>query len=307
MPLQIRLIDGSSFRDHRPTNQKLKVGLQISQLEHRAVKSILLHVQDDESLDSRLQTALSLARVSDGHLSCLHVTPIEAYVAFDTFSGVFVMQDIMESLDQHKADLRTRVENQLQKEDVRWDYQQTTGSVLNKIVSSAALADVVVTGREFHKQTHAMLPPSLLGDLLYRSRTPLVIPASNGVIGDPFGPVLIGWDGSYEAANAVRSAVGLLSLSSRVEISVVEEEPLKLFPATRLLEYLSRHEIHADLHVESAEEFPIPNVLVARAEAIKASYLVMGGYSRSRIGEYFFGGVTRRLLQDSPVALFIAR
>ncbi len=271
------------------------------------MKSILLHVQDDESLDSRLQTALSLTRASDGHLSCLHVTPIEAYVAFDTFGGVFVMQDIIESLDKHEANLRTRVEDQLEKEGVSWDYQQATGSALNKIVSSAALADVIVTGREFHKQTHAILPLSLLGDLLHRSRTPLVIPASNGVIGDPSGPVLIGWDGSYEAANAVRSSLGLLSLSSGVEISVVEEEPLKLFPATRLLEYLSRHEIHADLHVESAEKILIPDLLVARAEEIKASYLVMGGYGRSRVGEYFFGGVTRRLLQDSPVTLFIAR
>lgn len=271
------------------------------------MKSILLHVQDDESLNCRLETALALARASGGHLSCLHVTPIEAYVAFDTFGGVFVMQDIIESLDKHEADLRTRVEGHLQKEDVSWDYQQMTGSVLNKLVSYAALADVIVTSRESHKQTHAVRPLSLFGDLLHQSRTPLVIPASNGVICDPSGPVLIGWDGSYEAANAVRSAVSLLSLSSKVEILVVEEEDEKLFPATRVLEYLSRHGVHADLHIESAEKYRIPDVLIGRAEQIKASYLVIGGYGRSRVGEYLFGGVTRRLLQDSPVTLFISR
>jgi len=271
------------------------------------MKSILLHVQDDESLDNRLQTALALARASGGHLSCLHVTPIEAYVAFDTFGGVFVMQDIIESLCQHEADLRTRVEDQLQKEDVSWDYQQMTGSMLSTIVSHAALADVIITSREPHKQTHAVRSLGLFGDLLHRSRTPLVIPASSGVICDPLGPVLIGWNGSYEAANAVRSAIGLLSLSSKVEILVVEEEDEKLFPATRVLEYLSRHEIHADLHVERAEKYMIPDVLVARAEQIKASYLVIGGYGRSRVGEYLFGGVTRRLLQDTPVTLFISR
>lgn len=271
------------------------------------MKSILLHVQDDASVDSRLQTALSLTRASAGHLSCLHVTPIEAYVAFDAFGGLLVMRDIFKSLEEHEAELRARIEKQLGKEDVSWDYQQITGSVLNNIVSHAALADVVVTGREFHKQTHAILPLNLLGDLLHRSQTPLVIPASSGAIGDPTGPIVIAWDGSYEAANAARAAIGLLSRSSNVEILEVEGEPAKLFPATRLLEFLARHNIYANLHVESAEKDLIPNVLVARAEEIGAGYLVMGGYGRSRVGEYLFGGVTRQLLQESPVTLFIAR
>ena len=33
---------------------------------------------------------------------------------------------------------------------------------------------------------------------------------------------------------------------------------------------------------------------------------VMGGYSHSRAGEFMFGGVTRALLKDCPVALAMA-
>lgn len=269
------------------------------------MKSILLHVQDDESLDSRLQTALSLTRAASGHLSCLHVTPVEAYVAFDNFGGAFVMPDIIESLDKHEAGLRTRVEDHLRKEDVSWDYQQMTGSVLNKILSYAALADIIVTGRECRKQTHAISPLSLLGDLLYRSRTPLVIPASGGVISDPTGPVLVAWDGSYEAANAVRASLGLLQLASKVIIVRVSEKSEELFSDKLLLEYLSRHNIHAELRLETTEKDYVPAALVACTQLIGATYLVMGGYGRSRVGEFLFGGVTRTFLQDSPVALFI--
>ena len=39
------------------------------------VKTILLHVQNDKSLDSRVQTALALARSCEAHLSCVHITP----------------------------------------------------------------------------------------------------------------------------------------------------------------------------------------------------------------------------------------
>ena len=63
------------------------------------MKSILLHVQDDPSLDRRLDAALALARACGGHLGCLHVTPVEAYVAMDSFGGVFVMQEMLTAID----------------------------------------------------------------------------------------------------------------------------------------------------------------------------------------------------------------
>lgn len=79
---------------------------------------------------------------------------------------------------------------------------------------------------------------------------------------------------------------------------------------TALLEYLSRHGIHAEASVESSlpdwsEQFVVAALLAREAET-KASYMVMGGYSHSRIGEYLFGGVTRSLLYDCPLPLLIA-
>jgi len=47
-------------------------------------------------------------------------------------------------------------------------------------------------------------------------------------------------------------------------------------------------------------------MLVAKAVTLDAAYIVMGGYNHSRVGEYLFGGVTRTLLTDCAVPLFIA-
>jgi len=275
-------------------------------MEESAMKSILLHVQDDDSLDSRLQAALSLARAAEGHLRCLHVTPIEAYVAFDGFGGVFVMQDVMNGIDEHESQLRQRIEGQLAKEDVSWDYQQITGNIANVIVSRAALADVIVVGRDYHHDTHAVSPISLIGDLLQRSRTPLLVPPVSGATFDPTGPTVIAWDGGYEAANAVRGTLGLLKLASKVEVVRVDAEAEKMFPATELLEYLSRHGIHAELRVEAAADELVPAAILTCAEQIGATSLIMGGYGHSRIGELIFGGVTRTFLEKAPIALVIA-
>lgn len=50
----------------------------------------------------------------------------------------------------------------------------------------------------------------------------------------------------------------------------------------------------------------ISATLIARKTAVNAGYVVMGGYSHSRIGEYIFGGVTRTLLAGCAVPLVIA-
>ena len=41
------------------------------------MRSILLHIADDDSLDARTQVALDLARAFAGHVTCLHAVPYE--------------------------------------------------------------------------------------------------------------------------------------------------------------------------------------------------------------------------------------
>jgi len=275
------------------------------------LKSILLHVQDDASLDRQLETALSLARASSAHLSCIHVTPIQAFVAFDSFGGVFVMKDVMKAIDEQAMKLRSRLEAKLKAEDVSWDYEEITGDVPSQIINRAALADLVVSSREPRRQDFVGSAIGLLGDLLYRCRSPLFIPGDHSDAVDVAGIAVVAWDGSYEAANAVRSSVGLLKLAARVTVVQVAEEKGTAFPGTKMLEYLSRHGIHAELVIQDppggyANHETVAATLVSHARGLGAAYMVMGGYSHTRIGEYVFGGVTRTLLTECPVSLVVA-
>jgi nucleotide-binding universal stress UspA family protein len=289
------------------------------QLEARSsvassIKTILLHVLDDEFHDQRIECALSLARACSSHLSCLHITPIEAYVAFDKFGGIFVMNDVMNKIDQRDTELKSKIEKRLAREDVSWDYHQATASVAATLLGRAALADLVISARE--PPHHDYLAPTIgfLGELIDRSRTPLFVPSFPQESFDPAGTAIIAWDGSLEAANAVRSALGLLCLSSDVRVIQVREERAddrKIFPTTDVLEYLSRHGIHAQLNVVDAparhpNQEVVSGMIVAEALGSGAGYIVMGGYSHARIAEYVFGGVTRTLLKECPVALVIA-
>lgn len=277
------------------------------------IKTILFQVIDDEFHSQRLDAALDLARACSAHLSFLHVTPVEAYVALDTFGGVFVMNDILRALDERDVELQTKIEERLAKEDVSWDYEQVAGHVDSMVISRAALADLLITARNPVTQDFIGPTVGFLGDLLNRSRTPLFIFASPEGNFDPTGTALIAWNGSFEAANAVRSSVGLLRMASEVRVlQVLEKKPgAKQFPATKLLEYLSRQGVHAELATEPSPTGDLGHDMIAamiveQARGAGAAYIVMGGYSHTRIGEYVFGGVTRTLLNDCSFPLVIA-
>jgi len=275
------------------------------QVAGAAIKTILFHVHDDDSIMERLQVGLSLARACGAHLHCLHVTPIEAYTIVDSFGATFVNRDIVSAFEDEAAKLRQRIETQLGIEDVSWDYEEITGELMPHLVQSAALADILITGREPHEREFGGPAVTLVGDLLGQIRTPILITGDRMMDFDPFAPAVIAWNGSYEAANAVRAAVPLLKMASRVTVVQFSEERQRRFPSTLLVEYLSRHGIHAELESRTTSG-DIESALVNYAERHGASLIVMGGYGHSRAGEFLFGGVTRGLIKECPIALLMS-
>ncbi len=271
------------------------------------MKSVLLHVQNDENLDAKLQAALAIVRASEGHLSCFHVTPINAYVAFDGFGGPFVMTGVLDALQENEDKMRARIEGHLAHEDVSWDYAQITGEPTHAIVSKSALADLIVLGRSHHVGTSAYPGISMLGDILAATRSPILVQPAKQNSFDPLGPALVAWNGSFEAANALRFALPMLAMSSGVHILTIEDDKEYDFPSVSASEYLSRHGITSDLHVQKADKKSIADAIISAAGLLNASYVVMGGYGHSRAREYLFGGVTRNMLLHSPVPIFIAR
>jgi len=269
------------------------------------VKSILFHVHENERLEQRLQVTLSMARACSAHLQLLNVVPVEAYTIVDTYGGTVISADIVEALEEQAEKLQTRLEERLRKEDVSWDYQRLTSSLPAELLANAALSDLVVIGREPRNPDFTRTVAGITGSFVCHSRTPLFIPGNSETAGsDVTGTALIAWNGSFEAANAVRTCIGLLKLAADVRV-IRYTEAKDGFPSTKLLEYLSRHDIHAELD-ERAPGGDVAASLQAYAIASGASYILMGGYSHSRAGEFLLGGVTRDLLGECAVSLVMA-
>lgn len=270
--------------------------------------TILMHIQHDAAHEKRLEAALSLARACSAHLHCVHVTPIEAYVGFERLGGVLVMNDVMEAIQGQDEEIKRSLEAKLSGEDVTWDFVRVTGHIAPELVRRSALVDLIVTGREPNSDSPVPTTLPHLGELLFRARTPLYVPMTGPQPVHPTAKAVIAWDGSGEAADTVRQAMAFLKRAESVEVLTATEEGKEhRFPGTQLMKYLSRHGIHANLQTFEVAREEIGPVLSEIALELDASYLLMGGYNHSRLGEYLFGGVTRALLTDSPVPLIIGR
>ncbi|MFM7027074.1 MAG: universal stress protein [Chakrabartia sp.] len=270
------------------------------------MKSVLLHIYEDDGLEDRLSVALDICRAHDAHLSCIYVTPYAAYVGLDPVGGVFASGAVVESLRAAEDAVRAKVEARLSREDVRWDWQSYDGDPAQTIVSISSLADLVVLSQSGHSHGSLDAPLAIVDPVAVNAGCPVLVVPHGVTRFDATAPIVIGWNASEEAARAVREALPLLKLASAVTlVSIGEEE--EDYPQTEACTYLSHHGIKSDLQSFPAGAGLADAVLADVAAAQGAGAILIGAYGHSRLRETLLGGVTRRLVTSSPLPVLLGR
>jgi nucleotide-binding universal stress UspA family protein len=123
------------------------------------------------------------------------------------------------------------------------------------------------------------------------------------------GHVVIAWDGSREAARAVKDALPLLRRAGQVTVAAVADDPAtaqaQAEAVAGLQAYLGRHGIGAMARMEQSGEAVGP-VLLRVTRELGADMIVAGGYGHSRVRELVMGGTTRTLMRRAEVPLFLS-
>ncbi|MGZ8286204.1 MAG: universal stress protein [Allosphingosinicella sp.] len=266
------------------------------------MKNILLLIHDDSGQEARLQAALDVTRAVQGHLTCLDVSVVVPMVGANV--GVSGGAMLIEVERENETDNRSRTYPRLEKEDVSWSWADTTGYLEPALEAAADLADLIVVNRQLDAFP---LPDmrTLAAALVVKSGKPILAVPENVTGFKAGGNALVAWDGSREASEALSAAVTLLQLAGSVTIVEIEDGSVKS-GAEEAAAYLSRHGIHALIVRAATNGDDTGTVLLAKANSGKFDYLVMGGFGHSRFVEAVFGGVTRRLLTECQIPLFLA-
>ena len=145
-------------------------------------------------------------------------------------------------------------------------------------------------------------------DVLFDSGRPVLVVPPNG--GKPAPRrIAIAWDGSARAARSVNDALALLRAAELVVVVTIsgEKDLSHMAPGSDLATYLARHDVSdcklATLKAKQADVAARLRLFVAEEDI---DMIVMGAFVHSRFREAVLGGVTRSMLEDAPVPLFLA-
>ncbi len=211
------------------------------------MKTILFHVHDDDDHGARLGVALDLARQTGGQLQCVQVSAVEAYVG-DPYGGLFGMAALIDTIHDGDKALRQATECRLQQAGVAWEWRCHDGNAAETLIEAATLADLVVLGQPGSaSRRHGRQPLPVVGDVVMHTRCPVLMVPHGQAMLDLARPMVVAWNGSIEAAQALRLALPLLRRASAVHLVEVTDE-LHGHEAAEAKQWLARHGIAADIH-----------------------------------------------------------
>jgi nucleotide-binding universal stress UspA family protein len=274
------------------------------------IRSILLGVDGSEHSQTALELGIRWARQANALLVGIGVIdePAIRHAGAVPLGGGQFKKERDDTL-VHEATVR--IEQFLSRFAIRCADAGVACKVLEDVGAPAAHIaveaqrfDLILLGRKTHFASLVQdAPCPTLSQVLHASPRP-VVRAPETLDSD--GPIVIAYDGSLQAARTV-FAFAATGLGENREIHVVSLHQDRVEAARRgdrAIEYLAARGLPATLHADQCAGDEAERLLAA-AEKHRAGLLVMGAYGNSLVREFMFGSVTRAVLRDARLPLFL--
>ena len=173
------------------------------------------------------------------------------------------------------------------------------------VIRQARAADLLIIGPDRTGDSYRSLDPGSV--VIGAGRPVLLVPG--GIHSLEPRRILIAWKNTREARRAVWDALPLLVKAQEVIAMHVAEPDWQLETPSDLEDvarYLAQHQVKVTTRVETNANASTACELVRVAKEQAVDLVVAGGYGRSRLGEFIFGGVTRELLATNPICSLLS-
>jgi nucleotide-binding universal stress UspA family protein len=277
------------------------------------VKTILVPVVGTAVETPAFSAAVSLARMFTGHLDFLYSRP-EPVTAGSVYGGAFIpgmLEELRNAADRQHTAVRQAYLDACAREHIPTDivgaatgqvtarWHRETGRVVECVADYGHTSDLIVVERGGD-----ILTAQALEGALFESGRPVLVPGSRQL---SLETIAIAWKPTREAARAVSATLPLLPYAKRVVfISVSEDGAVESKDAERLETTLKRHHPGVETLFLKAGAADVSETLLLHAYRSGAGLLVMGAYSRTRLRELIFGGVTENVLGDCELPVLMA-
>lgn len=179
-------------------------------------------------------------------------------------------------------------------------WMEKTGSPQKLISIMGPVADLLVVSRPAKKKGK-LAELFLSASLLNSSRPVLVLPQTKfKTIGKR---ICIAWNQSTEAAQAVAATMPLLVKADNVSIITCGEESRVGPKSGHLATYLKYWGVKSE-HISTRGDDESKEI-IASYKSTDSDLLVMGAYSRNKISQLMFGGVTDYMLKRASIPILM--
>ncbi len=288
-----------------------------------SVKKIFAPIQNVETAEAALKTAIALARRHKAHIDALHIrqrpnVPAGGYYPVGVIFVDEHLAELKEALDAEAARLKETFDRVMKAESVQvlspgahrddvgatasWRDQQ--GILPFDLSAAARVSDVIVFGRT--ERELAYPDASLIEEAIFQSGRPVLI-APAGKFGRTPRRILVAWNGGREAARALAAAMPLFEETDAALVVSIGAIPADLEGPEKAAELLRLHGVKAEAKRRALEGgATAEDELLAIAREWRADLVVMGAYSHSRWRQLVLGGFTRKMLKQADFPLFLA-
>jgi nucleotide-binding universal stress UspA family protein len=272
-----------------------------------SIKTILLHLNNDPQLESRIETALNLAALHGAHIKALYTI---AQVTVPTSFMGYVPPEFIEhskvAEEKQAAEAKAKLDKLSSAAGQEIEFVVEEGYAPDLINEHAVAVDVVIVGQGDPDADNNMQSQYIADELVVSSPRPvLVIPYAGEY--KKFGKhVLVAWNNSREASRALHEALPFLANADKVTLLSVNADEDESYETAHVIAHLKRHGIEATFKAGVWPDIKVGDALLDALVDYSADMLVMGAYGHSRLREMILGGATENTLAHMTAPVLFA-
>lgn len=284
-----------------------------------SIKHILIPIEGQDTDSYVLETAYKMGQKFNAHLEVFEVTldGRDAIPFIGQGLSAPVVEQILHSLETESKDQRDKAfqhfnvwhqqhpellfltdgkMSENSKTTISWT--EITGRNAELVPEKARVSDLVVFARVSANDDD--LSAAMIESTLMEGGCPTLFAVDN--IPQQIGSnITLFWNGSLECARAVHFALPFLKKAKKVTLLTTSKVDTMGESGAALKNYLSYHNIAADLMDLECDTSDIGASILKNSYALKADLFILGAYSHSRLREWVLGSITRYVLKEANI------